>query len=102
MIGANGSIGGSDVRGIAYLEGHTVDVRGLMRHWINNTSIAMVGASMQDQIGEFIAIINHVAYHGKDRTILSSSCNMVSATRREDSPATSQSSKTSVIQDSTV
>ena len=68
--GANGSVGGSDVRVIAYLEGYTVDVGGLDRHRINNIPIAMVGAVMQDQTGEFIVIINQVAYHGKRHTIL--------------------------------
>ena len=31
----------------------------------------MVGAVVQDQTGDFIAIINQVAYNGKGRTILS-------------------------------
>ena len=34
--GANGSVGGSDVRIVAYLEGHTVDVGGLDGHRIND------------------------------------------------------------------
>jgi hypothetical protein len=70
--GANGSVGGADVRVIAYVEGHLVDVGGLDGHRINDIPIAMVGAVMTDQTGEFIVIINQVAYTGKGRTILSS------------------------------
>ena len=70
--GANGSVGGSDVRVIAYVEGYKVDVGGLDGHRINDIPIATVDAVMQDQTGEFIAIINQVAYYRKGRTILSS------------------------------
>ena len=58
---------------IAYVDGYKVDVGGLDGHRINDIPIATVGAVMQDQTGEFIAIINQVAYCGKGRTILSSS-----------------------------
>ena len=69
--GANGSVGGSDIPVITYVDGY--DVGRLDGHRIKNIPIAMVGVVIQDQNGEFMAKINQVAYHGKGRTILSSS-----------------------------
>ena len=63
--GANGSVSGSDLHEIAYVDGYTADVGGLDGHQINNIPIAAVGAVMQDQTGEFITIINQVACYGK-------------------------------------
>ena len=66
--GAYGSVGDSDVLVIAYLECYTVC--GVDGHRIKYM-YPMVGAVVQDQTGDFIAIINQVAYNGKGRTILS-------------------------------
>ena len=69
--GANGGIGGEDVRVIAKTDRH-VDIQGIDNHRVNDTPIATVGGVVHTQKGDVIAIMHQFAYTGKGKTILSS------------------------------
>ena len=69
--GANGSIGGSDVRVLSMTDRH-VDIQGIDNHHVNDTPIASVGAVVNTQKGPVIAVMHQVAYTGKGKSIVSS------------------------------
>ena len=69
--GANGGIAGSDVRLIAKTNRH-VDIQGIDNHRMNDVPIASVGAVVNTQKGEVIAIMHQFAFTGKGKTIISS------------------------------
>ena len=69
--GANGGIAGSDVRLIAKTDRH-VDIQGIDNHRMNDVPIASVGAVMNTQKGDVIAIMHQFAFTGKGKTIISS------------------------------
>ena len=69
--GANGGIGGADVRLIAKTNRH-VDIQGIDNHRMNDVPIVSVGAVVNTQKGDVIAIMHQFAYTGKGKTILSS------------------------------
>jgi len=69
--GANGGIGGSDVR-IIYKTHHSVDVQGINNHQMTDIPIATVGGVINTQHDEVIAIMHQYAYTGIGTSIHSS------------------------------
>jgi hypothetical protein len=68
--GANGNVGGDDVR-IISLTGHNVNIQGVDFHQVQNIPIGTVGAKIWSQHGPFIGIFPQTAILGRGRTILS-------------------------------
>ena len=69
--GANGGVGGSDVR-IIYKSDRSVNITGIDDHEMKNIPIGTVGAVVKSQCGEVIAIMNQYAITGRGKTIHSS------------------------------
>jgi hypothetical protein len=70
--GANGGVAGSDTWLIDQLL-HSVHIQGINDHMIKDVLIGTVGAVVNTQRGEVIAIMHQYAYTGKGGTIHSSS-----------------------------
>jgi hypothetical protein len=68
--GANGNVGGDDVR-IISLTGRNVNIQGVDFHQVQNIPIGTVGAKIWSQHGPFIGIFPQTAILGRGRTILS-------------------------------
>ena len=66
--GANGGVGGSDVRVIDFTH-RTVDIRGIDDHEIRDIRIATVGGVVPSQHGDVIAIMHQYAYTGQGKSI---------------------------------
>jgi len=66
--GANGGIGGSDVR-VIHKTHHSVDVQGINNHQMVDIPIATVGGVINTQRGEVIAILHQYAYTGVGTSI---------------------------------
>jgi len=66
--GANGGIGGSDVR-VIHKTHRSVDVQGINNHQMVNIPIATVGGVINTQRGEVIAILHQYAYTGLGTSI---------------------------------
>jgi hypothetical protein len=69
--GANGGVAGSDTRLIDQSL-HSVHIQGIDNHMIKDVPIGTVGAVVNTQHGEVIAIMHQYAYTGKGGTIHSS------------------------------
>jgi hypothetical protein len=69
--GANGGIGGSDVRIISHND-HSVDVHGIDDNQITDILIVTCGAVAKTQHGEVIVIMHQYAYTGNGKMIYSS------------------------------
>jgi hypothetical protein len=69
--GANGGMAGEDVRLIETGE-KCADVRGINNHTVTNLPISTVAGVVHSQYGPVIAITHQYAYHGKGKTIHSS------------------------------
>jgi hypothetical protein len=70
--GANGCVTGSDTR-LIDKSLHSVHIQGINNHMIKDVLIGTVGAVVNTQRGEVIAIMHQYAYTGKGGTIHSSS-----------------------------
>jgi hypothetical protein len=70
--GANGGVAGDDVR-IIFHTNHTVDIKGIDNHHVNNIGIGTVGGDVQTQHGPVIAIMHEYALLGKGASIHSPS-----------------------------
>jgi hypothetical protein len=70
--GANGGVAGSDTR-LIDKSLHSVHIQGIDNHMIKDVLISTVGAVINTQRGEVIAIMHQYAYTGKGGTIHSSS-----------------------------
>jgi len=66
--GANGGIGGSDVR-VIFRTHRSVDVQGIDNHQMTNIPIATVGGVINTQHGAVIAILHQYAYTGLGTSI---------------------------------
>jgi hypothetical protein len=66
--GANGCIGGEDIRVISRT-GRIMDVQGIDDHQIVDMPIITAGAVVKTQQGEAIVIMHQYAYTGKGKTI---------------------------------
>jgi hypothetical protein len=69
--GANGGVAGSDTR-LIDKSLHSVHIQGIDDHMIKDVPIGTVGAVVNTQRGEVIAIMHQYAYTGKGSTIHSS------------------------------
>jgi hypothetical protein len=69
--GANGGVAGSDTR-LIDKSLHSVHIQGIDDHMIKDVPIGTVGAVVNTQRGEVIAIMHQYAYTGKGGTIHSS------------------------------
>jgi hypothetical protein len=69
---ANGGVAGSDTR-LIDKSLHSVHIQGIDDHMIKDVPIGTVGAVINTQHGEVIAIMHQYAYTGKGGTIHSSS-----------------------------
>jgi hypothetical protein len=69
--GANGGVAGSDTR-LIDKSLHSVHIQGINNHMIKDVPIGTVGAVVNTQCGEVIAIMHQYAYTGKGSTIHSS------------------------------
>ena len=69
--GANGGIGGADVR-VIHDTHRRVDVQGIDNHQMTNVRICTVGGVIQTQHGEVLAVFHQYAYTGKGTSIHSS------------------------------
>jgi hypothetical protein len=69
--GANGGVAGSDTR-LIDKSLHSVHIQGIDGHMIKDVPIGTVGAVVNTQRGEVIAIMHQYAYTGKGGTIHSS------------------------------
>ena len=69
--GANGGMAGADVRLLETGE-KSADVRGINNHTVTNLPISTVAGVVHSQYGPVIAIMHQYAYHGKGKTIHSS------------------------------
>ena len=69
--GANGSLGGDDVRVLSYHPNRTIDVDGICNSSFSQFKSATVGGRTDTQMGPVIAVITHVAMYGKGTSIIS-------------------------------
>jgi hypothetical protein len=69
--GANGGVAGSDTR-LIDKSLHSVHIQGIDNHMIKDVPISTVGAVINTQSGEVIAIMHQYVYTGKGGTIHSS------------------------------
>ena len=67
--GANGGIGGKDVRKLHDIAGTIVDITGIEDHQVRDVPLAVVAGVMRTNRGLVIGIFNNYAYIGKGRTI---------------------------------
>ena len=67
--GANGGIGGDDVRVVEELFGQKVHVRGIDNHELTDIPLITAGGVIPTQDGEVIAIMHNYAYTGRGKSI---------------------------------
>ncbi|KAG7344871.1 reverse transcriptase RNA-dependent DNA polymerase [Nitzschia inconspicua] len=70
--GANGGIGGADVRKLHDIADTVVDITGIENHQVRDVPLAVVAGVLRSNRGPIIGIFNNYAYTGKGRTIHSS------------------------------
>lgn len=70
--GANGGVGGEDVRLISRSPHHTVDIQGIDNHMMNAVPIGTVGGVVDTHRGPCVAIFHNYAYTGRGSSIHSS------------------------------
>jgi hypothetical protein len=70
--GANGGIGGTNVRKLHDIAGTIVDITGIENHQVCDIPLAVVAGVMHTNRGPIVGIFNNYAYIGKGRTIHSS------------------------------
>ena len=70
--GSNGGVEGVDVRIMSKYSDRTADVRGIVNHEITSVPLATPGGVALSTSGEVIVIMHQHAYHGKNKTIHSS------------------------------
>ena len=67
---ANGGVAGNDVH-ILFRSNHTVDIKGIVNHRVNNIGIGIIGGVFITQHGPVVVIMNPSAFLGKGASIYS-------------------------------
>ncbi len=67
--GANGGVGGEDVRLIHYVPGKTVTIQGIDNHQMRSIRIGTVAGVVQTTLGRVMLIFNQYAYTGRGASI---------------------------------
>jgi hypothetical protein len=70
--GANGGIGGTDVRKLHDIANTVVDITGIENHQVRDIPLAVVAGIIRTNRGPIVGIFNNYAYIGQGRSIHSS------------------------------